>query len=151
LQGSGEDDGDERPPWHWVALGVVATFVVWLPLAGLANTVLQRMLERATDTELPPSVRLAMVGLNVLAFVIAGAAGGYLVGRFGGRAGQREASASGVVVATIAWGIALTQEARAGVLGWSVLLVVMVTIGSAASYAGGRAGIRRRALGERSR
>ncbi|MGK4001730.1 hypothetical protein WMF31_03830 [Sorangium sp. So ce1036] len=122
----------------------MAVFLIWLPLAGLVNTLLRRMLERMDDAGAPPSVRLAMVGLNVVAFALAGAAGGYLVGRFGGRAGRREAAASGAVVAAISWAIALAEGAPAGALGWALLLVVMVSIGSAASYAGGAAGLRGR-------
>jgi MFS family permease len=148
LQSSaGDDDGEERPPWHWVALGTVAIFIAWLPLAGLVNTLLRRMLDRLGDAGTPPSIQAAMVGLNVLAFVLAGAAGGFLVGRFGGRAGRREATASGVVVAAIAWAVAVAQGAPAGVLGWAMLLVVMATLGGGASCAGGRAGLRGRARG----
>ncbi|WP_437607396.1 hypothetical protein WMF20_42225 [Sorangium sp. So ce834] len=145
LQGSGDGEGEERPPWHWIALGTVAIFIVWLPLAGLANTLLRRMIERTGDGEAQGSVRLAMVGLNAIAFALAGAAGGYLVGRFGGRAGRREAAASGAVVAALAWALALAEGAPAGALGWALLLVVMVAIGAAASYAGGLAGLRARA------
>ncbi|WP_437333870.1 hypothetical protein [Sorangium sp. So ce394] len=145
LQGGGDDDGEERPPWHWIALGTVAIFIVWLPLAGLANTLLRRMIERTGDAAAEGSVRLAMVGLNAIAFALAGLAGGYLVGRFGGRAGRREAAASGAVVAALAWTLALAEGAPAGALGWALLLVVMVAIGAAASYAGGRVGLRARA------
>ncbi|WP_437982134.1 hypothetical protein [Sorangium sp. So ce117] len=145
LQSSGDDEGEDRPPWHWIALGTVAIFIAWLPLAGLVNTLLRRMIERAGDAGAQGSVRLAMVGLNVIAFALAGVAGGYLVGRFGGRAGRREAAASGAVVAALAWALAFAEGAPAGALGWALLLVVVVTIGSAASYAGGRAGLRSRA------
>ncbi|WP_437569042.1 hypothetical protein [Sorangium sp. So ce542] len=143
--GGGDDEGEERPPWHWIALGTVAIFIVWLPLAGLANTLLRRMVERTGDAAAEGSVRLAMVGLNAIAFALAGLAGGYLVGRFGGRAGRREAAASGAVVAALAWALALAEGAPAGALGWALLLVVMVAIGAAASYVGGRAGLRARA------
>ncbi|WP_080599131.1 MULTISPECIES: hypothetical protein [Sorangium] len=145
LQSGGDDEGEDRPPWHWIALGTVAIFIAWLPLAGLVNTLLRRMIERAGDAGAQGSVRLAMVGLNVIAFALAGVAGGYLVGRFGGRAGRREAAASGAVVAALAWALALAEGAPAGALGWALLLVVVVTIGSAASYAGGSAGLRSRA------
>ncbi|WP_437894707.1 hypothetical protein [Sorangium sp. So ce124] len=145
LQSSGDDEGEDRPPWHWIALGTVAIFIAWLPLAGLVNTLLRKMIERTGDAGAEGSVRLAMVGLNVIAFALAGVAGGYLVGRFGGRAGRREAAASGAVVAALAWALALAEGAPAGALGWALLLVVVVTIGSAASYAGGSAGLRSRA------
>ncbi|MGK3985056.1 hypothetical protein WME99_18555 [Sorangium sp. So ce136] len=147
LQSSGDDEGEDRPPWHWIALGTVAMFIAWLPLAGLVNTLLRRMLERAGDAGAPTWVRFAMVGLNVVAFALAGVAGGYLVGRFGGRAGRREAAASGAVVATLAWALALAEGAPPGALVWALLLVVMVAIGSAASYAGGSAGLRARSAG----
>ncbi|WP_437673674.1 hypothetical protein [Sorangium sp. So ce131] len=146
LQSSGEDEGEDRPPWQWIALGAAAIFLVWLPLAGLANTLLLRALEPTGDAATPPSARLVTLGLiNVLAFAIAGLAGGYLVGRFGGRAGRREAAASGAAVAATAWAFALAQGALTGALGSAFLLVVLVAIGGAASYAGGAFGLRRRA------
>jgi tRNA-(ms[2]io[6]A)-hydroxylase len=146
LQPSAGEEGDdeERPPWHWAGLGTVAIFIAWLPLAALVTALLRRALEHAEAGGAPRSIQAAMVALHAVAFALAGLAGGYLVGRYGGRAGVREAIASGLIAAAVAWALAVVQGAPAGVLGWAMLLVVMATLGGASARAGGRAGVRRR-------
>jgi tRNA-(ms[2]io[6]A)-hydroxylase len=145
LQPSAQEETDEeRPPWHWAGLGTVAIFIVWLPLAGLASALLRRALEGSSADAAPRSIQVPMVALHIAAFCAAGAAGGLLVGRFGGRAGLREATASGVIAAALAWTLAISQGALAGGLGWAILLLVMATLGGAAAHAGGRAGLHRR-------
>jgi hypothetical protein len=38
------DESDEdRPPWHWSAIGAVAIFIAWLPLAYIVNGPLGRL------------------------------------------------------------------------------------------------------------
>jgi tRNA-(ms[2]io[6]A)-hydroxylase len=105
------------------------------------------MVEGVDGAGAPPRMQVAMVALNALAFAAAAGAGGFLVGRFGGKAGQREATASGVLAGGIAWALALAQGAPAGALGWALLLVVMATLGGGAAYGGGRVGLRRRPRG----
>lgn len=139
-----EEADEERPPWHWAGLGTVAIFIVWLPLAGLVSALLRRALEGQSADAAPHSIQIPMVALHVTAFCAAGAAGGLLVGRFGGRAGLREATASGVIAAALAWALAVSQGAPAGGLGWAILLVVMATLGGAAAHTGGRTGLRLR-------
>ena len=144
LQPPAEEPDEERPPWHWAGLGTVAIFIAWLPLAGLVSALLRRALEGQEEGSASRWIQVAIVGLHVAAFFAAGAAGGFLVGRFGGRAGLREATASGVIAAALAWALAVSQGAPAGVLGWAILLVVLATLGAAAARAGGSAGVRRR-------
>ncbi len=139
-----EEDDEDRPPWHWAALGTVAVFAAWLPLAWGINTLIRRALDVEEGGGAPGSVQAAMVLTNAAGFAMAGLAGGYLVGRHGGRAGLREATASGVVAAAIAWGLALMQGAPAGVLGWAAVLVVMASLGGGAARGGGVIGLRRR-------
>jgi hypothetical protein len=66
------------------------------------------------------------------------------VGRFGGRAGQREATASGVVAATLAWLLAMTQGRASEILVWALLLVIVALLGAGGAYLGGRRGLKRR-------
>ncbi len=76
------DESDEdRPPWHWSAIGAVAVFIAWLPLAYIVNGPLGRLFDGGRGAP------VAAVTLNVAAFAAAAFGGGYLVGRFGGRAG----------------------------------------------------------------
>ena len=139
-----EESAEDRPPLHWAGAGTVAIFIVWLPLAGLINALLRRIIEGSGDSAPDPSIRVAMVGLNAVGFMIAGLAGGYIVGRYGGRAGVREATAAGLIAGAIAWTLALVQGAPAGVLGWALMLGVIATLGGGAANLGGRIGIRRR-------
>jgi tRNA-(ms[2]io[6]A)-hydroxylase len=89
------------------------------------------------------SAQIAAVALNIGAFAAASFGGGYLVGRFGGRAGVKEATVCGVAASVIAWGMAVMQ-ARSGVLVWIMLLTGVAMIGAGSSRAGGRFGLRGR-------
>lgn len=149
LQSEGDDDeAQDRPPWHWSAIGMIATFLAWLPLASIANTLVARMLrsvDPAEDAALaaaaPVKVRAIMIGLNALCFALAALAGGYLVGRFGGRAGRKEATVSGLLAAVLAWGIAVAQAQVVELLVWGLLLIAVSAIGAGAAYLGGRFGL----------
>ncbi|WP_240488525.1 tRNA-(ms[2]io[6]A)-hydroxylase [Labilithrix luteola] len=119
-----EDDDAKRPPWHWVGFGTIAIFAAWLPLAYAAQAVVVRVMTRefgaaATPAEISEKLaaassaeRLRITAIlalpNALSFALASFAGGYLVGRFGPKAGGREAAFSGAVTAllavVIAWG-----------------------------------------------
>jgi hypothetical protein len=118
-----EDANPERRPWQWVGFGTVAIFVVWLPLAALAQALSLRVVEArlgtlesldaardalphvpAADREL---IAAALFGFPSAALALAALAGGFLVGRWGGRAGPREAALAGVAsvlaVSMLAW------------------------------------------------
>ncbi len=132
------DESDEdRPPWHWSAIGAVAVFLAWLPLAYIVNGPLGGLFSGGMVA------KIAAVALNVAAFVIGSFAGGYLVGRFGGRAGVKEATVGGVAASVIAWALAAAQ-ARSGVLVWIMLLTGMAMLGAGAGRVGGAVGLRGR-------
>jgi tRNA-(ms[2]io[6]A)-hydroxylase len=129
------DESDEdRPPWHWSAIGAVAVFLAWLPLAYIVNGPLGGLFSGGTVA------MVAAVALNVAAFVIGSFAGGYLVGRFGGRAGVKEAMVGGVAASVIAWALAAAQ-ARSGVLVWIMLLTGMAMLGAGGARVGGAFGL----------
>jgi MFS family permease len=120
-------EGDEdRPPWHWSAIGAIGVFVFWLPLILAINGVL-------------PGPGAAWVALNAAAFALACFVSGFLVGRYGGKAGPREAMVGGVAAAATAWLAAATQGMR-GPLTWVMLLAALVALGGAAARAGGALG-----------
>lgn len=152
LQTNEDDQGEDRPPWHWSGIGTVAIFLAWLPLAALGNTLLGRLLQSVDPGQgAAPSmgavsvwVRLGIVGLNALLFGAASFAGGFLVGRFGGRAGTRQATVSGLAAALVAWALTLAKSVSAGTLGWLLLLAAIAALGAGGAYLGGRHGLRRR-------
>jgi tRNA-(ms[2]io[6]A)-hydroxylase len=150
-----QPDDEERPPWHWSAIGAVAIFVAWLPLAAAAQAVSMRALERAPDPagaaeSVPISIRLAMIALHLVAFALAAFAGGLLVGRFGAKAGPKEAAIAGFLASSLAWALAAAQPQQGpgpGALIWGMILVVLGSLGAAIAYSGGRTGVRRRPPG----
>ena len=122
---------EERPPWHWAVIGALGVFVLWVPLAMVINGPL------AMNTP------AAIVALNAAAFALAAFASGFLVGRFGGRAGRREAMVGGVAAGVTAWLVAASQGLR-GPVTWALLLALIVTLGGGAARAGGAFGVSRR-------
>ena len=150
------EEGEERPPWHWSGIGAVLVFALWLPLAmvgqwlsrGLLGALVpagsaeetEAFLARATGA-IRWSVKAATVGPPLAGFALACLAGGAMVGRFGGRAGKKEAAVAGVVAASTAW--ALTA-AGAGLGATWVLWPPVALLGAGFALAGGRWGERQR-------
>jgi MFS family permease len=140
-------DGEQslpRPPWHWTAIGVLAIYLVWLPLAGLINSfVLNTFFEGMDSTTIglaPLKARIILIGLNAAAFVLSSFAGGFMVGRFGKEAGLREATLSGIVAATIAWALAFVPSPFPALLVWALLLLCMLILGALGAYGGAKLG-----------
>jgi tRNA-(ms[2]io[6]A)-hydroxylase len=139
LQSAAPEDLEalRRPPWHWAVIGAGFVLTCWVPLAMLALW-LGRALFRA-DT---PAALLGVLG----SWAMAGWIGGALVGRFGGRAGRREATLSGAGAALAAWGLALLGG---GFGGWPITLqaatlVVLAATAAALARLGAGFGSRRR-------
>jgi len=121
-------EGDEdRPPWHWSAIGALGVFVFWLPLILALNGAL-------------PGPGAVWIALNAAAFALACFVSGFLVGRYGGKAGRREAMVGGAAAAATAWLVAATQGMQ-GILTWALLLAVLVALGGGAARAGGALGL----------
>lgn len=168
-QATGGDDGDpgasddeiaERPPWHWVGFGTIATFACWLPLAYVAEAVRHHVFESKFGSS--PSrdqVELAFAAMSAMerfrwtamqtlphlvAFALSAFAGGLLVGRFGSGTGPREAAASGVVTALVALAVSWRVLAEGG---WGAVVSMTLPLVIAVFFAwwGGRVGARKRA------
>jgi MFS family permease len=139
------DESDlDRPPWHWSAIGVIAIFLVWLPLATLATALLKGMIEGIPPDAMPVGAKFSMLGLHAAAFAFASLCGGLLVGRFGVTAGRKEATVSGVVTAALAWLLAIAGGGVSAPLAWALLLVIMIAVGGGFARAGGSIGLRSR-------
>ena len=126
VQAKGDaDDGEPRPGWHWVGFGAVAIFIVWLPLAYVAALV-------------GPAARpVLMVATHVLALLLAGMAGGFLVTRFGPETRRRDAAYAGLAVGLIAVGL---TYAKAGV---SIAPLIVPALAAAAAALGGHLGAKK--------
>lgn len=155
---SSSDDGAERPPWHYLVIGAGFTITLWLPLAVVATWVGSRLalwvFGAATDSDLPAAVARAPATQKawaaalqaaplMLAFFLACLGSAALVGRFGGKAGVREAILGNLSGSAVVLGLTL--------LAGGVDVVVAAAAGAflaASSATGGWAGAR---LGRRLR
>jgi tRNA-(ms[2]io[6]A)-hydroxylase len=154
-----DEEGEDRPPWHWIGFGTVAIFAAWLPLAYLAGVVARHAVEpyigaASSESEylaryaaLAPGDRFRLAAIqwipHALAFAIAAFAGGFLVGRFGKGTRPREAAAAGAATALVA----LTIAAGGGIGSVAAGAVMVVVVGAlAVAFAawGGRLGVARR-------
>jgi MFS family permease len=144
LQNKSEDEAEvERPPWHWSAIGVVAIFLGWLPLVMVVDALLAKM--APSDGEnVAASTRIGTLVAVGSSFALACFGAGYLIGRFGDRAGKREATVAGAAAAVVAWLIGLRGGATGGVLTWAVLLVVLVALAAPVCRFGASRGLRAR-------
>lgn len=157
--GEGEDAIEERPPWHWVGFGTIATFALWLPLAYVAEAVRHHVfVSRFGATASQDEVRAAFAAMSgmerfrwtavqtlphLLAFALGAFAGGLLIGRFGTGTGPREAALSGVVTALVAVGVSWSVVAEGG-LGAVVSVLVPLAIAVGFAWWGGRVGVKKR-------
>jgi tRNA-(ms[2]io[6]A)-hydroxylase len=133
------DPGDaDRPPWHWSAIGTVAIFVLWLPLAYLSAILSKHLLGGASADDISFARRALIAGINLLGFMIGAFGGGAIVGRFGGKAGLKEATFAGFATALIAW-ITIAWQG-AGI----VLLAVLIGVSSGMARLGAWVGMRMR-------
>jgi hypothetical protein len=138
------DESDvERPPWHWSAIGAVAIFVFWLPLTFLTAALGKHLLGEAAEPGAAPlATRLTMAGVNLIVFALASFGGGALVGRFGGKAGLKEATVAGLATAAVAWTTIAAQGV--GLMLAGALLLLLIAVGAGASRAGGFVGLKQR-------
>ena len=120
------DQDDDRPPWHWSAIGSVLVFVLWLPLS---------MLTAAMGQGRSPAVQFiaAVLGLGLSSL-----AGGGVVARYGKTAGVREATVSGLAVAIIATLVAVVGTGQV-MNAWVFVPTALLTAGCC--HLGGRIGM----------
>lgn len=150
-----EDQDPPRPPLHWVGFGAVAVIALWLPLAAIAEAIKKRAVfsyigDRSgeMDTEIALAslsqedhARLSawVFGLPLVALALASIGGGYLIGRYGGAAGHREAA---LAAALAAFGAAAFASLSGGV---SLALLLPVFLAAPFGALGAWAGKRKRA------
>lgn len=144
-RGPHDEAEEDRPAWRRMALGVAATFLVWLPLSALVEAIVRRVFAVHAAQEAAPSAGPALISGHALAFCAGALAGGVLVGRLGADRARREGALTGGLAALLSWLIALGQGTPGGALVWALLLVILMTLGGGAGSVGGRLGERFRA------
>ena len=144
LQNKAPEDESEtlpRPPWHWSAIGVVVSFLVWLPIAAGIAALTARVAPNAGTPAM--GLGILIVGMHLFGFFVATFAAGLLIGKFGGEAGPKEGAVSGFVTAGFAVALAAAAPtAGATFVTWTVLLVIVGAIGAASGWGGANVGKR---------
>ena len=139
------DQDDDRPPWHWSAIGSVLVFVLWLPLSMITAWLSRLALGDTPEAAVSHGqAALVQVLVAVLGLALASVAASVIVTRYGKTAGVREVTVSGLAVAIIATLVAVVSSGRVMDV-WIVVPVAIVSAG--ACHVGGRIG---RALRARS-
>jgi len=155
LQDTSTSD-EERPAWHWAVIGAVFTLSTWAPLAMVASWAGARAVHRVFG-DVPPEelaermqtassqdrlvLGLALTAAPVVAYAFSCSAAGALVGRFGAKAGPREAAVGGALAAVVGAGLTLVGSSFAASLAG---LLVLLPLGLGAGWLGGRFGLGRR-------
>lgn len=139
-----EPEEEPRPPWHWSGIGVVVTFLVWLPVAAGIAALTARMTSGAATPAL--SLGVLVVALHLVGFWVATFVGGFFIGKFGGEAGPKEGAVAGFVTAAFAVALAAAAPVPgATILTWVILLVIVGGTGAASAMVGAKVGKKSRA------
>jgi len=146
LQNQDTDDAAaaRRPRWQWVLIGAGLVITLFLPLSWIGvwlGALLSRAASRGASGALPIVLGVLPVALS---FLVACAGAGALVGRFGGKAGAREAALSGSLGALLGWGLAALGGSLSPWLVAVVSLAVLVIFGAGAAFVGARLTLPRR-------
>jgi hypothetical protein len=158
LQTASEQD-EERPAWHWTLIGALLIFAIWIPLAMLGTLVLQKTMVRWFGDAPPEEIArllasgsptdrarvwLVISGLHIVTLSSAALGGGAMVGRFGGKAGPREAALGGVLVALAGWSL---TAIRTELFPSLPLIFGLGLLAGGFAWIGGKLGFRRRLAG----
>ena len=127
-------------PGRWVLVGLLPTYLVWVPLAGLAASLSRRLLRGTDPAQVGLGLQLSLALAQVLAFSLAAMAGGFVITWLGQDARVRHSARSGALAATLAWALAWLRG-DLGALALPLLLVV-VAVGAGAGALGGWRGLR---------
>ena len=148
-----EEDSEARPLWQWSLLGVALTFTLWVPLAAGAQVISNRLIAStlgdfasteemnralvSLSTEASRRLSVQFFVLHAAALGVSSFAGGYVVGKYGGKGGPRAALGCGLLVAGFALALAAVNESV------SARSVLLVLLSAPLSFAGGRTGARK--------
>ena len=160
-QAASEDDAAAaRPRWHWCLIGAGLAATIWVPLATVATPLGASLAARSIGAA-PEDIASGAVALTprlsaivatvsalplIVCFGVAALLAGALVGRFGGRAGKKEAGIAGAIAAFLVISLAALAGAGLGAAGFAAATLALATVGAACGFAGGAFGARRRSV-----
>ena len=147
-----------RPRFHWLFIGAGLTITIWAPLALLATPIGVRVAALvfgvapsalATGAvDLSPRARSLAGAVTAspveLSFLVAAFLSGALVGRFGGRAGRREAGQGGVIAAFLVSLLGFRPGLGVSIVGIIAVFSVLSLFGAIGGTLGGSWGRSRR-------
>jgi hypothetical protein len=145
--GSLPEPETERPAWQWVPIGLVLTYLMWVPLASVAVRLGQWLLPALYPDPSTRSVGgaafiVALLQAAVLA--ICCGATGYVIGAHGGKAGRREAILTGALAGAGPVLLLAVLPVGGGPSQVAISLLPVVSLAALASWGGGVIGLRRR-------
>jgi hypothetical protein len=130
---------EDRPAWQWAVIGLVFILSIWAPLAMFATWCTQRLVALSSGHRL--GLWLAVTLPPMVTFAFSCWAAGALVGRFGGKAGVREAVLAGSLAALVGAGLTFIGANAATSV---ASLIVLAPVGLLGAWFGGRFGFARR-------
>jgi tRNA-(ms[2]io[6]A)-hydroxylase len=143
------EEAELRPPWHWVGIGALAILLALVPLLMLAQYLARLLVERITPPGQTPTPRawlvmgIVLVTAQLLPLAVSALLGGLFVGRFGGRAGKKEATAAGLGVGVFAALFTLPSMVRDDkLLPWLLSSAVILSVAALCSRLGAALGLR---------
>lgn len=156
-----EEEGEDRPPWHWSVIGGFGTMLVFLPLSGASAWFARRTYARYLHGSTPEQLLQAAEALTarqrtwlgvlsvagpMLSLALASVAGGTLVGRFGGAAGKREAAVAAVLAAAVSSAVAARElvDRPDGPVLWVFTSTILFVVAGVTGWLGGALGLRLR-------
>ncbi len=139
IGGSSGGDGDpERPAHEWVIATAVATLLLWLLVAGVANTLLSRMSARG----------MTLLAVNVMALLLAAALAGALTGRFGKATAPRHAMLGASASALFGWGLGFARSGGGELASWLLVLALVLLLACGGARLGYRLAVRKTGSGQ---
>jgi tRNA-(ms[2]io[6]A)-hydroxylase len=155
IQSSAERDGPVRPPSHWIGIAAAATLALWMPLSLVAFTAGRALAARIAGvgdvSELDPSgvglsattragMTAALAVPVLLSLALSALGAGALVGRFGERAGAREAVLGATLGAWVPCGAAVLGGGLRPFAVAAVTSVLVAAVAGLSAAAGSRLG-----------
>lgn len=129
---SRDDDEPRRPEWQWVLIGAGFVVTLFLPLS-MVGTWLGAKLASGAGSAHPIVLGALPVAFS---FVLASAASGALVARFGAR--REQALNSSLVGSLLVWGIAAALGGLSSVSVAGAALVALLLLGLLSAWLGAR-------------
>ncbi len=136
---SGGREAEQRSPAAWRVVGAVLAFTLWLPLSMLGGALGKALVGvQVGGTEASQASKLmlavALSGPPLLAFLLACALSGALVGRFGSGARPHDAGIGGALAAALGCMVAALGGAFPSWISAGVVFLAMAAVGFPSAF-----------------